>query len=248
LPLDPTGLPALPDAYEAAVYSGLAALGLVLDADARAAIDAHVRLLLAWNDAINLTAITAPEAVALRHVVDSLSVVPLLRRDLAILDLGSGGGFPGLPVAAAVPASRVTLVDAVAKKAAFLEAAVQASGLRGRVSVRAVRAESLAGVARWEVVLARGVGPLSELVELAMPLLAPGGRLIAWKRGAIDDELAAATRAAAALRAGPPRIHESVPGGGLDDLAGHVLVEVRKTGPTPPGYPRDPSLRRRRAW
>ena len=247
LPRSVAELPTLPIEFQVALDRGLRWLGITLGADTLATIDAHVRLLLAWNAAFNLTAITDPALVATRHVVDSLTALPLLRGARRLLDLGSGGGFPGLPLAAAVPDSRVTLVEAVAKKARFLDAAVEATGLGARVEVRASRGESLRPEG-WDVVLARGVGGLGDLIELAMPLLEPGGRLLAWKREPIADELEAARRAAAALGGDIPLVQSAGPAAEPAELAGHVLVEVRKAAPTPPGYPRDPGRRRRRPW
>ena len=255
LPSDPAGLPPLPDAFETALASGLAALGLRLDHDARRAIDAHVRLLLAWNEAINLTAIADPAAVATRHVVDSLVALPLLAGGpshatagpLRLLDLGSGGGFPGLTLAAALPGSRVTLVDSVAKKARFLDAAVAAAGLADRVTVRAMRAEELGArePAAWDVVTARAVAALADLVELALPMLRIGGQLVAWKGPDIEAELVAAAAAARALGGEAPATHAVT---GLPALAGHRIVIVRKLAATPPGYPRDPARRKRLPW
>lgn len=233
-------------------------LGIELAPGVRAAIDGHVRLLLAWNAAINLTAITDPADVARRHVADSLTAFHLIRdgSHASLLDLGSGGGFPGLPLAAALPATLALLVDSTAKKAAFLEAVRQAVGLADRVAVAAGRAEALApsGAARnagagpgagRDVVTARAVGPLDDLVELSLPLLAMGGRLIAWKRGDLAAELDAARRAGAALGGGEPVVH-AVPD--ALGLAGHALVVIRKEGPTPAGFPRDPAARKRRPW
>ena len=233
-------------------------LGIELAPGVRAAIDGHVRLLLAWNAAINLTAITDPADVARRHVADSLTAFHLIRdgSHASLLDLGSGGGFPGLPLAAALPATRALLVDSTAKKAAFLEAVRQAVGLADRVAVAAGRAEALepGGAARnsgagpgagRDVVTARAVGPLDDLVELSLPLLAMGGRLIAWKRGDLAAELDAARRAGAALGGGEPVVH-AVPD--ALGLAGHALVVIRKEGPTPAGFPRDPAARKRRPW
>jgi 16S rRNA (guanine527-N7)-methyltransferase len=254
LPRDATTLPALPSEFHATLATGLSILGVTLPPGGLEAIEAHARLLLAWNEAINLTAVTAPAAMASRHVLDSLAAVPLLAAGGAggdgtvrVIDLGSGGGYPGLPLAVAMPAARVTLVDSVGKKAAFLEAAVGATGLGDRLRVRAARAEELATAPeRWDVATARAVGAVAELVELALPLLRVGGRLVAWKRGELADEMAAAGRAAASMGGSKPVVHPIAPG--IPDLEGHVLVEVRKVGSTPRGYPRDPGRRRRDPW
>ncbi|MBI3750334.1 MAG: 16S rRNA (guanine(527)-N(7))-methyltransferase RsmG [Chloroflexi bacterium] len=258
LPSDPSGLPPLPGAFGAALDAGLAALGLGLGAEAGVAIAAHVRLLIAWNDAINLTAITDPATIATRHVLDSLAALPLLVGDAAtsamtlappprIADIGSGGGFPGLVLAATLRGSRVTLIESVAKKARFLQTAAAAMGLTDRVAVRALRAEELAArePAARDVVTARAVAGLAELVELALPLLRVGGRLLAWKGSDIEAELAAAGRASRALGGDAPASHEI---SGIPALAGHRIVVVRKVAATPPGFPRDPARRKRQPW
>ena len=228
--------------------AGLAELDLVLEPAAREAIDDHVRLLLAWNAAINLTAIREPADIALRHVIDSLTAVTLLRDVDGFVDLGSGGGFPGIPLAVALPEARVALVDSVGKKAAFLVAAVEVAGLAGRAGVAAARAEELASESRhrerWPAVTARAVGSLAELVELAFPLLARGGRLVAWKRGDIASEVAAAGPAIEALGGGSID-GRTVP---VEGLVGHRLVVVTKRGRTPAAFPRDPAVRRRAPW
>ncbi|MEW5990123.1 MAG: 16S rRNA (guanine(527)-N(7))-methyltransferase RsmG [Chloroflexota bacterium] len=250
LPTDVSSLPALPAAYARALEAALVDLGLQLTTSVRTAIDAHVRLLLAWNSAINLTTITDPADIARRHVADSLAASGIIRAGShrSILDLGSGGGFPGLPLAAVLAESRVLLVDSVAKKVAFLDAVRHAIGLTGRVDVATARAESLRPAARragWDAVTARAVGPLDDLVELALPLLADGGRLVAWKRGEISAELAAARRAATVLGGSEPVVH-AVPAS--PGLAGHLLIVIAKEAPTPAGYPRDPAARKRRPW
>lgn len=250
LPTRVQDTPSLPAPYVDALARGLAALGLDLDDAARATIDGHARLLLAWTTAINLTAIREPAAVATGHVVDSLSALPWLvaRGADLILDLGSGGGYPGLPIAAALPDAHVTLVEPIGKKAAFLRAVVAATGLAGRVTVIADRAEALAAdpVRRgtWAVVTARAVASTADLVELAFPLLEAGGALVAWKRGDLEEELAAAARAVDALGGGTIEVHDVA----VDDLRDHRLVIARRTGRVPDGYPRDPAARRRRPW
>jgi len=152
-----------------------------------------------------------------------------------LLDLGSGGGFPGLPLAAALPADAL-LVESIGKKARFLETAVGATGLRGRVRVAGVRAEELARdpahAGRWPAVTARAVAALPRLIELALPLLRPGGVLVAWKRGDLDEELRAAIPVARRMAGDAPRVVPME----LGDLPGHRLVVVRKR----PGTLRSP--------
>ena len=243
--------PPLPPAYADALEAALAGLAIDLDPVARAAIDGHVRLLLAWNASINLTAVRDPAHVAVRHVADSLTARDVLEMDGidAFLDIGSGGGFPGLPLAASLPSVEALLVDSIGKKARFLEVAAAATGLAGRVRVGSVRAEALAvdrrHRERWPAVTVRAVAALAELVELAFPLLAPGGLLIAWKRDSIDAEATAGRRAIEALGGGSLEVRP-IAWTGLD---GHVLVLVRRDrGAVPSGYPRDPAERRRHPW
>ncbi|MBI3748841.1 MAG: 16S rRNA (guanine(527)-N(7))-methyltransferase RsmG [Chloroflexi bacterium] len=217
---------------------------------ARAAIDGHVRLLLAWTGSINLTAIREPGPVALAHVVDSLTAVPLLRelRIDRFLDLGSGGGYPGIPLAAALPAARAVLAEPIGKKAGFLRTAIRATGLEGVAEAAAVRAEALAADSkhrgRWPAVTARAVATLADLVELSFPLLAPGGVLVAWKRGDLAVELAAAERAMLAMGGGRLDVRVVV----VPGLEGHRLVVARAGGRVPATFPRDPAARKRRPW
>jgi 16S rRNA (guanine527-N7)-methyltransferase len=250
LPTRVEATPELPPEYGVALDAGLAALSLELSARTRAAIDGHVRLLLAWTTAINLTGIRDPAAIAIAHVIDSLTAVPLLReRGIdRFVDLGSGGGFPGIPVAAALPAARALLIEPVGKKARFLSTAIDATGCSRIAEAAPVRAEALAADARhrgrWPAVIARAVANLADLVELSVPLLEPGGILVAWKRGDLSAEIATAERALAAIGGG--RI-EARPVGVLG-LPDHALVIVTARGHAPGLYPRDPAVRKRRPW
>jgi 16S rRNA (guanine527-N7)-methyltransferase len=253
LPADPSLCPPLSPTAVTRFDTGCATLGLAdLLPAAREAILGHLRLLLAWTAAVNLTAIRDPEAAVNGHLLDSLAAVPLLREAgvTRFLDLGSGGGYPGLPLAIALPAEAALLVDSIAKKAAFLRVAAAAAGVADRVAVAAVRAEALAADGRhrerWRAVTVRAVAPLPELVELAFPLLVMGGLLLAWKRAGLDEERSRALAAVAALGGGSVEIcplPASLPG--LED---HVLVAVRKEGPTASGWPRNPAERKRRPW
>ena len=250
LPTRVDDTPELPTAYARALETGLDTLSLTLSPAARAAIDGHVRLLLAWTEAINLTGIREPAAVATAHVVDSLSGAAVLRERAIdrFIDLGSGGGFPGLPIAAVLPAARALLLEPVAKKAGFLSVVTAATGLATTVEAAPVRAEALAADGRhrgrWPGVTVRAVASLPDLVELAFPLLEPGGCLVAWKRGDLDAELAAAERAIEALGGGSIEVRPVA----VDGLDGHRLVVATSRGRVPPGYPRDPAARKRRPW
>lgn len=247
LPSRVEGLPPLPDDAEATLTEGLRVLATDLPDDARARLVDHLRLLLAWTASINLTSIREPVAAVRAHVLDSLTALPILReRELdLVLDLGSGGGYPGLPLAIALPARRALLVESVGKKATFLAAAVDALRLADRVDVFAGRAEVLARDVRhrerWPAVLARGVAGLPELLELSLPLVAPGGVLVAWKRHPLDAELQAAESVRGPFGGGPLEVHDAGPAG----IADHVLVVVPKIRRSPDVYPRDPALRRR---
>lgn len=252
LPTRVQDTPTLPTGYDDALSWGLDDLGLELTAEARAVIAGHVRLLLAWTPAINLTALRDPATVALGHVVDSLAALAWLQSrgvDRG-LDLGSGGGFPGLPVAAAMPTMAVTLLEPIAKKARFLAAVIEATGLSGRVVATNARAESLAQDrhlrASWPVVMARAVGATADVVELAFPLLEPGGSLLAWKRGDLTEELRTARRAVDALGGGTIEVTDVR----VDGLRDHRLVVVSRShsGRLPAAYPRDPAVRRHRPW
>jgi 16S rRNA (guanine527-N7)-methyltransferase len=265
LPTCVNGLDPLPEGYWKAIRAGLPAIRAGLPAvfggsgsgagddlgvsEAQLqVIGDHVRLLVAWNGAINLSGIRAPEMIARDQVLDSLTALPLLRRAGVeeFLDIGSGGGFPGLPLAVALPARRALLVESVGKKARFLATAVEAMGLGDRVAVAATRAETLAADPRhrghWQVVVARAVADMTELAELALPLLQIGGLLVAWKRQPVNDELTRADSAIHQLRGRLIRLQPVV----VPGLEDHVLVVVEKLAETPREFPRAAAARRRR--
>lgn len=262
LPESADGLPALPDEFWHVLDAGLEALALPLDETARRAIDVHARLLIAWNAAINLTSLREPGQIARNHVLDSLLAVPVLaaRGPRSVLDLGSGGGFPGLPLAAAMPVERVGLVDSIGKKARFL--VVAANAVRAAmdepgapaplIDAIAERAEDLAEEPDqregWDLVVARAVGTVAEVVELGLPLARIGGHVAMWKRDAGDDalksELAEAARVSQAAGGTSARL-VALGAAAKVGLEGHCLVVLQKVRPTPDRYPRPASERRR---
>jgi len=212
-------------------------------------IERFVSLLLAANERINLTRVVAPAEVARLHLLDALAALPLLEAAGAgqVVDLGSGGGVPALPLALAEPEREWALVDSVAKKAAVLREMTDALGL-DRVTVLVERAETLGRDPRhrerYTITTARACAPLPVLAELALPLLRPGGTLLAWK-GPLseeDDEVRRGRAAIAQLGGGPLRLLDS----GIAALGGHRFVVVRKERATAARYPRRPGEPARR--
>ena len=209
------------------------------------AAESYVRLLLEANGRLNLTRVVEPAAVARLHLLDSLAALPLIPHAAELaLDLGSGGGVPGILLAIARPSVRWTLVDSVRKKAVALRSFVEAMGLVN-VEVRAERAEALGrGPSResFDLVTARACAALPVLVEYALPLLRVGGSLLAWKGPISADELASGSVASATLGGSAPEEHPS----GLPVLGDHRFVLIHKLRPTDPRWPRRPGEPARR--
>ena len=196
----------------------------------------------------NVGGLRGAQDIRRKHLVDSLACLRTLAPSDGewILDLGSGAGFPGLPLAVACPGVRFTLVEAMGKKAAFLRGVVRIVGLP-RVDVVQARAEDLGRDPAWrehvDGVVARAVAPLGALVEWALPLCRVGGRLVALKGPAADAEVAAAGRALAELRGRVASADRFCLPGGPEE---RVVLAVVKTGVTPARYPRRAGVAARR--
>jgi 16S rRNA (guanine527-N7)-methyltransferase len=200
----------------------------------------YQRLLSEWNQRVNLTSITDPEAVMELHFLDSLSVqlaVDLNERD-SLVDVGTGAGFPGLVLAIAFPSLEVTLVESIEKKAGFLRTVTDELGLAGRVQTVCLRAEA-AGQKKglresFAVAVARGVARLNVTAEYCLPLVVPGGCFVAMKGPVVQEELEEAQGAFRKLGAREAEVrHWATPSG-----AGRSLVRIEKVDSTPSGYPR----------
>ena len=165
---------------------GLADLGLALSAEAQQKLLAFRDLLLKWNRTYNLTALRDPEQAISHHLLDSLAILPHVGPG-PLLDVGSGGGLPGIPLAIARPEMAVTLVDTVQKKTTFLQQAAIQLGLKN-VTVRHARVEELGG--GFAQVTSRAFAELATFVGLTRHLLAPGGRWLAMKGVRPDAEIA----------------------------------------------------------
>ena len=192
-----------------------------------------------------ITAVRDPAAGVDAHVADSLVALelPVVRGARRVADLGSGGGFPGLALAIALPAAHVALVESVGRKCTFLVAAVSALAL-GNVEVVNARAEAWPeGLGVHDLVAARALAPLPVLLEYAAPLLEQGGALVAWKGRLDAAEEADAMAAAAALGMGPPEIVPVAPFGKAQN---RNLYLTSKVSSTPSRYPRRPGMARKR--
>jgi 16S rRNA (guanine527-N7)-methyltransferase len=169
------------------LLDGARALGVDLSEAQCRQLVTHLDLLDEWGERMNLTAIRDRPSQLTKHVLDSLSVRPFLR-GTRIADVGSGAGFPGIPLAIAAPGMTFALIESTGKKCRFLEHVCDALGL-GNVEVVQARAEAHKPRDRYDTVLARAVGPVADLVRNAGPLVAGGGRLLAMKGRYPEDEL-----------------------------------------------------------
>ena len=218
--------------------------GFLLNEQQQGQFARYLALLMAWNERLNLTAIRDPAGIERRHFLDSLTCAtvtgPLDRQK--VIDIGSGAGFPGLPLKILYPAMQLTLVDSVAKKCHFLEAVVDELGLE-EVVVCSGRAEELGQMAiyreQYDWALARGVAELRILAEYLLPLCRPGGHALAQKGPNLAEEIAASEQAIKQLGGGRPTIYPvQLPGREQP----HSLLRIEKIINTPTIYPRRPGI------
>lgn len=234
----------------AALVREAALCGLELTSEQIAVCERYAEELIQRNTSINLTAITAPADIAHKHFLDSWTAFAARRwtgRE-RVVDVGSGAGFPGLALRIARPGLRLTLIESVGKKVRFLEDVCALLGLTD-VEVRNERAEALGRERRdrYDVGTARAVGTIGQVVEYLLPFLRVGGDAVVWK-GRIEDEMAGAHRACAAVGGEIVRVLSTAELGLADALPGRTLVVVRKVRGTPPRYPRTSAEARRRPW
>jgi len=171
------------------LLDGARALALDLDEAQLAKLVAHLDLLDDWNTRMNLTAIRDRPSQLTKHLLDSLTMLPYLQGE-RIADVGSGAGFPGIPLAIVEPHRHFSLIESTGKKCRFLEHVRDALELKN-VEVVQSRAESYKPEVRFDTVIARAVGPIADLVRVAGPLVVGGGRLLAMKGRYPEAELAA---------------------------------------------------------
>jgi len=227
--------------------SGAKKLGLHLTPHQLEQFHIYYQELIDWNRRMNLTAITDYEEVQIKHFLDSLTVLlalkqPIGKADFRLIDVGTGAGIPGIPLKILLPDIKLVLLDATAKKAAFLHHIKDKLGLDD-VEIVVGRAEDVAHKAQYrekfELVLSRAVAYLPTLVELTLPFCAIGGSFVAQKKGLIDSELSQAVRAIGLL-GGNLREMKKVD---LEEFTDERwLITIDKVLPTSQKYPRRPGV------
>jgi 16S rRNA (guanine527-N7)-methyltransferase len=245
------------ETWKRTVRDSAGALGIAVGPGHADQFAAHARELLLWNRTLNLTAITDPVGVAVKHFLDSIAPAAALPRSGTLLDVGSGGGFPGIPLKILIPSLTVLLIDASRKKVSFLKHAIRTLALEG-IDAAHVRAEDLPGEhgpsvrlksttagefpvghRRFDVVISRAVTSLDHFVALALPVLAEHGTIMAMKARIESRELSSAASRARSLL--------GVPTGDPDPFVMQVrryllpvlesersLVSIRLKYPAPP--------------
>lgn len=212
-----------------------AALGITVTPQQSDLLDRYCAGVIDTNRHLNLTAITDPREVEIKHLLDCLAVCTLPQLRGAVADIGTGAGFPGVVLAVMRPDLRLTLIDATAKKLRFVLQACDALG----IAVQTVhgRAEELARDTlreTFDTVTARAVAPLPTLLEYGLPLVNVGGHLLAMKGPEADVELADSAYALKELGGHTVEVkHITLPGG-----LRRAVVIIQKTAPTPGRYPR----------
>lgn len=234
------------------LIEGAGKLGIELNARQVKQFELYYQELIEWNKKINLTAITDYYSVQVKHFLDSLTITLALsakeleKSDFNIIDIGTGAGFPGVPLKILLPQPRLILIEPTIKKTAFLHHIIRKLDLQN-VEVLNSRAEEAAHLPlyreQFALALSRAVALLPALVELTLPFCQVGGRFIAQKKGNVDQEVDRAEKAIATL------------GGKLDQIKkmeldafddARYLVIIDKIYRTPNKYPRRPGVPKRR--
>lgn len=214
---------------------GLPQLGLELSDEARQTLCDFGAAVVAQNEVMNLTAITAPDQVAKLHLLDSLTVLKCADlKGMTLIDVGCGAGFPGVPTAIACPEAKITLLDSLAKRVNWLETTLPKLGITNACCITA-RAEEAVAARRetFDYATSRAVARLNILLELTAPYVRVGGAVLAMKGSAAREELDEARTAIQKLGLKLEEVRDFP----MDGTT-HSVIILRKVRPTPPQYPR----------
>lgn len=228
---------------EECLEAGARELGIDLGREKLLAFGDYYKILMEENEKYNLTSIRGVREVAAKHFIDSLSCAKLIdQKEARVFDIGTGAGFPGIPLKIYQPQMDILLVDSVRKKVDFIRSLIEKLSIE-RAEARWDRAEAMGTSGefreRADIVVSRAVAPLNVLAELCLPLVRVGGCFLAMKGPGAEEEIAAAGKAIGLM------------GGVLEKLEGLMLpviheernlILIRKAGPTPAGYPRRPGM------
>ena len=200
----------------------------------------YMNLLLEWNEKINLTAITDPKEIILKHFIDSITIAPYLKNAQSILDIGTGAGFPGIPLAILENSKDFVLMDSLNKRIIFLQEVIQNIALTGVQAIHG-RAEELGKEKEhrehYDLVASRAVAKLNILLEYMLPFVKVGGRCICMKSQEIEEELEEAKQAIELLGGKLERVDEIILP--ESDVKRKIIV-IQKVRQTPIKYPRKP--------
>lgn len=200
----------------------------------------YMELLIKWNENVNLTAITEPKEVLQKHFVDSLTILPYIEENTSIIDVGTGAGFPGIPVKIATESTKVTLLDALNKRLNFLQDVINNLQLSNIETIHS-RAEE-AGKnkdlrEKFDIATSRAVAPLNILVEYLLPLVKVGGKCICMKGSNVEEEIYNSKNAIKILGGKIEKVEEFVlPNSDIK----RTIIVIKKISETPVKYPRKP--------
>ena len=208
--------------------------GIELDPDQVQKFILYYDMLIERNRYVNLTRITGPEDAAEKHFADSVLGASLIKQGARVVDVGTGAGFPGVPLAIVRPDIKLVLIDSLGKRVSFLREVCEKLGIGAEAiharAEDAARNDALRG--GFDIAVSRAVAPMNVLLELTVPFVKVGGSSLMYKGSAARDELASCEKALAELNCSAKLIDHDVPWGA------RTIVAAQKLAPTPGRYPR----------